>query len=210
MGGWLRRLGCGVYLLSGDELNRDASLAWLGTQVPGLHVAGKNALRWRGVRHNLAFTERLVLWGDVPTALPAWFTAAFPLAYQATHLFDEALPAGLGRAPLPGCCSDLLVSAPERAAPEFLSDVGTSQSLEEARHLAEGTRAAPGRSWTPCWPMRSPKNWTCPGRRAAMGVGHQDRGTSPPGAALMNAGDASSAEDTNVTATVPGTLPSAG
>ena len=76
-GGWLRRLGCGVYLLSGDELNRDASLASPGTQVPGLHVAGKTVLGWRGVRHNLAFTERLVLWGDLQTALPAWFTALF-------------------------------------------------------------------------------------------------------------------------------------
>lgn len=140
-GGWLRRLGRGVYLLPGDELNRDASLAWLGTQVPGLHVAGKTALGWRGVRHNLAFKERLVLWGDVPTALPAWFTAAFPSAYQATHLFDETLPADLGLAPLPGGRSDLLVSAPERAVLELLSDVGKSQGLEEARHLVEGARA---------------------------------------------------------------------
>ena len=140
-GGWLRRLGRGVYLLPGDELHRDASLAWLGTQVPGVHVAGKTALGWRGVRHNLAFKERLVLWGDVPTALPAWFTAAFPSAYQATHLFDETLPTGLGLAPLPGSRSDLLVSAPERAVLELLSDVGKSQGLEEARHLVEGARA---------------------------------------------------------------------
>ena len=45
--GWLRRLGRGVYLLPGDELSREATLAWLGTQVPGLHVAGKTALGWR-------------------------------------------------------------------------------------------------------------------------------------------------------------------
>ncbi len=140
-GGWLRRLGRGVYLLPGDELHRDASLAWLGTQVAGLHVAGKTALGWRGVRHNLAFKERLVLWGDVPTALPAWFTETFPSAYQATHLFDETLPTGLGLAPLPGGRSDLLVSTPERAVLELLSDVGKSQGLEEARHLVEGARA---------------------------------------------------------------------
>jgi hypothetical protein len=82
--GWLRRLGRGVYLLPGDELNRDASLAWLRTQVPGFHVAGKTALGWRGVRHNLAFKERLVLWGDVPTTLPTWFTGYHP---QACHEF---------------------------------------------------------------------------------------------------------------------------
>lgn len=139
--GWLRRLGRGVYLLPGDELNRDAALAWLGTQVPGLHVAGKTALGWRGVRHNLAFKERLVLWGDVPTTLPDWFTDVFPAAYQATHLFDNTLPAAVGLAPLPGGRADLLVSAPERAVLELLSDVGKSQGLEEARHLVEGARS---------------------------------------------------------------------
>jgi hypothetical protein len=139
--GWLRRLGRGVYLLPGDELNREATLAWLGTQVPGLHVAGKTALGWRGVRHNLAFKERLVLWGEVPARLPAWLTTAFPAMYQATHLFDDSRPSGLGLAPLPGERSDLLVSAPERAMLELLSDVGKSQGIEEARHLVEAARS---------------------------------------------------------------------
>lgn len=140
-GGWLRRQGRGVYLLPGDELNRDAALAWLATELPGLHVAGKTALAWRGVRHNLAFKERLVLWGDAPATLPTWFTAAFPAGYQATHLFDDTLPTGLGLAPLPAGRADLLVSVPERAVLELLSDVGKSQGLEEARHLVEGTRS---------------------------------------------------------------------
>lgn len=139
--GWLRRLGRGVYLLPGDELNRDASLAWLVTQVPGLHVAGKTALGWRGVRHNLGLKERLVLWGDVPTTLPTWFIDTFPAAYQATHLFDSTLPAAAGLASLPGGRSDLPVSAPERAVLELLSDIGKSQGLEEARHLVEGARS---------------------------------------------------------------------
>jgi hypothetical protein len=116
-------------------------LAWLATQVPGLHVAGKTALAWRGVRHNLAFKERLVLWGSAPTTLPAWFKAAFPATYQATHLFDDTLPAGMGLAPLPAGRDDLLVSAPERAMLELLSDVGKSQGMEEARHLVEGARS---------------------------------------------------------------------
>jgi len=95
-GGWLQRLGRGAYLLPGNPLNRDATLSWLATSVPGLHVAGKTALAWRGMRHNLAFRERLVLWGDKPMTLPTWFTAAFSAMYQATHLFDDGLPAGQG------------------------------------------------------------------------------------------------------------------
>jgi len=87
--GWLRRLGRGAYLLPGDELNRDAALARLVLELPGLHVAGKSALAWRGVRHNLAIKERLVLWGDRPAKLPGWFSAAFASSYQA-KLFIRA------------------------------------------------------------------------------------------------------------------------
>lgn len=139
--GWLKRLGHGTYLLPGDELSREASLARLGELVPGLHVAGKTALAWRGVRHNLAFKERLNLWGDKPATLPAWFTSVFPSHYQATHLFDTSLPATAGLAPLPAGRSDVLVSTPERAVLELLSDVGKGQELEEARHLVEGARS---------------------------------------------------------------------
>ena len=138
--GWLRRLGRGIYLLPGDVLNRDASLAQLVKSVPGLHVAGKTALAWRGIRHNLAFTEHLILWGDAPATLPAWFTAAFPASYQSTQLFDAALPPSTGLAPLPSGHPEVLVSTPERALLELLSDVGKGQGLEEARHLLESAR----------------------------------------------------------------------
>lgn len=139
--GWLKRLGRGAYVLPGDELSRDATLAWLAVQTPGLHVAGKTALSWRGARHNLAFQEHLVLWGDKSARLPGWFTARFPSRYQATHLFDPNLPPLTGLAPLPAGRPDLLVSTPERAVLELLSDVGKSQGLEEARHLVEAANS---------------------------------------------------------------------
>lgn len=139
--GWLQRLGRGLYLLPGDVLNREASLAQLTQAMPGLHVAGKTALAWRGIRHNLAFKEHLILWGDKPGSLPDWFTAAFPASYQATHLFDVTLPPSTGLAPLPSGPPDVMVSTPERALLELLSDVGKAQGLEEARHLVESARA---------------------------------------------------------------------
>lgn len=138
--GWLRRLGHGVYALPSDQLDRDACLALLADSLPGLHVAGKTALAWRGVRHNLAYQPQLALWGDRSARLPDWFTAAFPSTYQATHLFDDALPVDIGLAPLPAGRKDVLVSTPERAVLELLSDVGKGQSLEEASHLVEGAR----------------------------------------------------------------------
>ncbi len=139
--GWLTRLGRGAFLLPGDQLDRDAALAWLATEIPGLHVAGKSALAWRGVRHNLAVKERVVLWGDRPITLPHWFSAAFPSSYQATHLFDGAMPPDLGVGQLPAGRPDLPVSAPERAILELLSDVGKKQGMEEARHLIEAARS---------------------------------------------------------------------
>ncbi|MCX2864906.1 type IV toxin-antitoxin system AbiEi family antitoxin domain-containing protein [Paucibacter sp. PLA-PC-4] len=73
--------------------------------------------------------------------LAAWFTAVFPAQEQATHLFDASLPAVTGLAPLPPGRADVLVSPPERALLELLSDVGKGQELAEARHLVEGARS---------------------------------------------------------------------
>ena len=139
--GWLQRLGRGVYLLPGDALSRDACLTQLSRTIPGLHVASKTALAWRGIRHNLALKEHLALWGDAPANLPAWFTAVFPASYQSTHLFDAGLPPMTGLAPLPSGSANVLVSTPERALLELLSDVGKGQGLEEAAHLVESARA---------------------------------------------------------------------
>ena len=138
--GWLQRLGRGAYSLPGDELNRDACLAFLAQQLPGLHVAARTALAWRGVRHNLAFRETVVLWGDQPARLPAWLRERFSARYRVAHIFDPAMPAGLGLAPLPAGRPDLLVSTPERALLELLSETGSFEGLEEVRHLVESTR----------------------------------------------------------------------
>ena len=138
--GWLLRLGRGAYGLPGDTLQRDACLAFLAQQVPGLHVAGKTALAWRGVRHNLAYRETVVLWGDQPARLPRWLEDVVPVRYRVAHIFDTEMPAGLGLAPLPGGHSELPVSAPERALLELLSETGSFEGLEEVRQLVESSR----------------------------------------------------------------------
>lgn len=136
--GWLDHLARGVYMLPGDTLSRDGSLAFLAEQVPGLHVGSKTALAWRGVRQNIAFRETLTLWGDRAKPLPAWFTKRFQARYQATQLFDNQMEGRLGLQPLPNGDPRVLVSVPERAVLELLSDVGKTQSLSEARELIEG------------------------------------------------------------------------
>lgn len=139
--GWLSHLARGVYMLPGDTLTRDGCLAFLSERMPGFHVGGQTALAWRGVRQNVAFREVLTLWGNQPKRLPGWFTERFDNRYQATQLFDGKLLQGYGLQSLPGGQSEVLVSVPERALLELLSDVGKSQSLDEARQLVETLRS---------------------------------------------------------------------
>ncbi|WP_313068144.1 AbiEi antitoxin N-terminal domain-containing protein [Paraburkholderia sp. LEh10] len=53
--GWLQSLSKGAYLLAGDRPTRDGILAYLSRRVAGLHIGGKTALDWQGVRHNVSF-----------------------------------------------------------------------------------------------------------------------------------------------------------
>ncbi|PZQ75293.1 MAG: hypothetical protein DI530_17550 [Sphingomonas sp.] len=139
-GGWLTHLGRGVYMLPGDTLTRDGCLAYLMRQHPGLHVGGKTALSWRGVRHNVTFREVITLWGEKQVRLPTWFLERFECSFQTTQLFDPSLPKDFGLQPLPGGNTALVVSVPERALLELLSDVGKTETVQDARNLVEGTR----------------------------------------------------------------------
>ena len=65
----------------------------------------------------------------------------FDCRYQATQLFDSKLRKGFGLQSLPNGRPEVLVSVPERALLELLSDVGKIQSLDEARQLVESLRS---------------------------------------------------------------------
>lgn len=139
-GGWLTHLGRGVYMLPGDTLTRDGCLAYLMRRHAGLHVGGKTALSWRGVRHNINFREVITLWGEKQVRLPAWFLERFECTYQTTRLFDASIQKDYALQALPGGNPAVLVSAPERALLEHLSDVGKTESLQDTRDLIESTR----------------------------------------------------------------------
>lgn len=138
--GWLTHLGRGVYMVPGDTLSRDGCLAYLNRRNPGLHVGSKTAMAWRGIKHNISFRETVSLWGQRPLRLPQWLVSRYPCTYQTTHLFDAALPSDFGLQPLPAGHKDVLVSVPERALLELLSDVGTKESLQDAQLLVESAR----------------------------------------------------------------------
>jgi len=137
--GWLKRLGRGVYCRPREALSLHPSLVLLQQQFAGLHVGGKTALEWYGVRQYVSQQAALHLYGWVAARLPDWFIQHFPAEYHRKRLFHETpeqMP-GVGR--FENRDNAPLVSTPERALLELLDEVGVRQPLQEAREIAEGT-----------------------------------------------------------------------
>jgi hypothetical protein len=137
--GWLTRLARGVFARPDDPLDLHPSLRLLERRLKGLHVGGKSALDWHGVRHNVAQQPTLQLYGWASGPLPRWFTERFPSSYHRLRLFKEKPDALLRVSRFQRKNDGPLVSDPERAVLELLSDVGVRQPLQEARDLLEGT-----------------------------------------------------------------------
>lgn len=137
--GWLTRLARGVFARPDTPLELHPSLRLLERRLKGVHVGGKSALDWHGLRHNVAQQPTLQLYGWASTPLPAWFTVRFPSNYHRLRLFDEKPDALLRVSHFQHKPDGPLVSDPERAVLELLSDVGVRQPLQEARDLLEGT-----------------------------------------------------------------------
>lgn len=135
--GWLTRLTRGVFCRPNDNLALHPSLLLLQRRFEGLHVGGKSALDWYGVRQYVAQQPVLQLYGWAAGHLPEWFTERFPAEYHRKRLFDEQPDALLHVGPFEKRSGAPQVSAPERALLELLSDVGVRQPLQEARELVE-------------------------------------------------------------------------
>src|SRR3972149_870005 len=108
-------------------------------KLAGLHVGGKTALEWYGVRQYVSQQAALHLYGWATARLPEWFGQHFPGEYHRKRLFNEQpeqMP-GVGR--FENHDSAPLVSTPERALLELLDEVGVRQPLQAAREIAEGT-----------------------------------------------------------------------
>jgi len=137
--GWLNRLARGVYCRPGDTLALDTSLNLLQGKIDGLHVGGKSALEWYGVRHYVSQQSTLHLYGWKAAHLPAWFVRQFPSEYHRKRLFDEQPNAPLNVGRFESRDGAPFVSAPERAILELLSEVGVRQPMQEAREIMEST-----------------------------------------------------------------------
>jgi hypothetical protein len=137
--GWLKRLARGVYCRPGEALSLHPSLVVLERQISGLHVGGKTALEWYGVRHYVSQQGALHLFGWSAARLPEWFTRHFHGEYHRKRLFDEQPAQMLAVAAFERRSGAPQVSAPERALLEMLDEVGVRQPLKEAKEIADGT-----------------------------------------------------------------------
>jgi hypothetical protein len=137
--GWLKRLARGVYYKPGEELSLHPSLVVLEKQITGLHVGGKTALEWYGVRQYVSQQPALHLYGWVAGRLPSWFVRHFPADYHRKRLFSEKPDQMQSVGRFENRDNAPLVSTPERALLELLDEVGVRQPLQEAREIAEST-----------------------------------------------------------------------
>jgi hypothetical protein len=135
--GWLVRLAHGVYARPADNLTLEGCLKLVEGKLPGLHIGGKTALDWYGVRHYASQHPGTLLYGWNAAKLPGWFSTRFPAEYHRKRIFKEVPGTLLRVTPFEQEADAPRVSEPERALLEVLSDVGVRQPLEEARELAE-------------------------------------------------------------------------
>ncbi len=135
--GWIVRLGRGIFAFPEITIDKSFSIKVLSNIIPGIHVGGKTALAWQGFRHNIPARERIVLWGNKHGRLPEWFAKQFLSRYVSKQLFDSSLPADFALHPLLERPDGPLVSAPERALLEMLSEIGQSEEVEESRNIFE-------------------------------------------------------------------------
>lgn len=142
--GRLERLARGVYCRPDDPPALQPSVALLQRSLEGLHVSGKSALEWQGIYHSVPQQPFLRLSGWQAGHLPGWFTERFPAEYHRNRLFEEQPATPLYVRPFENREGAPLISTPERALLEVLSEVGLRQPMHEARELVRSSDSLRG------------------------------------------------------------------
>jgi len=143
--GWLHRIAHGVFMRPADTLLLQPALRLLEQRITGLHIGGKSALERHGIQHYVLQRPTLWLYGWDTAKLPTWFQTSFPSTYVRKRLFDEHPASMLHVHRQHGNDSEVLVSSPERAFLELISEMGTGRMPSDtlmlvwALDLTDGT-----------------------------------------------------------------------
>lgn len=138
--GWLERLDRGVYKFAGARLGEDETLRFLEGRIPDLHIASKSALGRHGYRQSIPYNELVVVWTTARARFPCWAKERFLVRFGRHELFDRDLPQDSLLVRSDDSEAGPLISQPECALLEMLSDVGVGQEVEEARGIMESVR----------------------------------------------------------------------
>jgi len=139
---WLRKIGRGAYVRSGDSPTLLGAVHTLQMQLRlPVHVGAKSALELQGYAHYLPMNElpRIHLYGSPGRPLPAWFKKhpwKSRVRFHLAQIFPEKPDLGLTKKSRGDYWVRL--SAPERAALELLEAVPREESFEGAGLLLEG------------------------------------------------------------------------
>ena len=140
--GWIKRIGRGGYIRTGDVVALTGAVYALQTQLGfEAHVGGKTALEIQGYGHFLPMKNmpEFYLFGRPGRRLPSWFMGVkweSRVRYHMARLFSGKPEAGLEEISTGGY--SIKVSSPERAALEIAELVPNEQSFEGAGLLLEG------------------------------------------------------------------------
>lgn len=143
---WIRALGSGAYVRSGDDVEWQGGVWGLQKQLHlPIHVGGKTAIEEAGYAQYLKLGKQKVhLFADPDTKLPTWFKKTnwnAQIEFSQSSLFRE-----LARSKKKQDQSfktvafgklELVYSTPERAILEYLAQVPEKNSFDEAHEIME-------------------------------------------------------------------------
>ena len=138
--GWLKSIGKGAMLKSGDPLLLSGALAAIQSQANiNLHLGGRSALELNGIAHYLQLSSsEATLFALGKTKLPSWFINndwdVKPKVFR-TSLFEDD---SIGLTDYQDTGIDMKISSSGRAMMECLSLCPTEFPLTEAYELMEG------------------------------------------------------------------------
>jgi hypothetical protein len=138
--GWLHRVGDGAFTAHPETPTWLGAVFGLQQKSKSFHPGGRTALELFGLAHfvPLGETYPLYLFSRIGDRLPSWFKG-LPWSERVRHVTTDFLPNELGYTDFRENEVVVQVSAPERAALEFLQTLKpTSSEYEHADLIFEG------------------------------------------------------------------------
>ena len=136
--GWLKSIGHGAMIRTGDKVAYEGALYALQTQREmSTHIAGKSALSLLGKSHYLEVAQKkVILFGDLDESLPKWFVN-HSWGVDIDYYQSSFLPPDLGLTTLDLNTFAVNISGAARALMECLYLAPQKQELLECYQLME-------------------------------------------------------------------------